>query len=153
MAIARADGSNKRKLQSLARIDLLVVDDWEVAPLSPENARDLLELLDDRYQARSTLISALALVESWHQLIGDPTIAGAALDRIVHNARRIELTGESMRKTRLPLTNTPVSHTRDAQKPSGRFRRIAQPGQQDSQIIEDLPVSRSRPRKELGMCC
>jgi DNA replication protein DnaC len=105
LAIARADGSYARRLQSIARIDLLVIDDWGVAPLSPESARDLLEILDDRYQARSTLISAQAPVDTWHQLIGDPTIADAALDRLIHNAHRIQLTGESMRKTRRPLTN------------------------------------------------
>ena len=105
LVIARADGSYGRKLQNLARIDLLVLDDWGVAPLSPENARDLLEILDDRYQCRSTLVSAQAPVDTWHHLIGDPTLADAALDRLVHNAHRIQLTGESVRKTRAALTN------------------------------------------------
>jgi len=105
LVIARADGSYGRKLQNLARIDLLVIDDWGVAPLSSENARDFLEILDDRYQSRSTLVSAQAPVDTWHQLIADPTLADAALDRLVHNAHRIQLTGESMRKTRATLTN------------------------------------------------
>ncbi len=109
LAIARADGSYARRLQSLARIDLLVIDDWGLAPLSPDGARDLLEILDDRYQLRSTLVSAQPPPESWHQLIGDPTLADAALDRLIHNAHRIQLTGESMRKTRTPLTNQGVA--------------------------------------------
>ena len=109
LVIARADGSYGRRLQSLARVDLLVLDDWGVAPLSQDNARDLLDILDDRYQARSTLVSAQAPVDTWHQIIGDPTLADAALDRLVHNAHRIQLTGESMRKTRAALTNEVAS--------------------------------------------
>ena len=100
LVVARADGNYGRKLQNLARIDLPVLDDWGVAPLTPKNARDLLEILDNRCQTRSTLVSAQAPVETWHQLIGDPTLADAALDRLLHNAHRIQLTGESMRKTR-----------------------------------------------------
>jgi DNA replication protein DnaC len=104
--IARADGSYGRLILRLARVDLLVLDDWGVAPLTPENARDLLDILDDRYQRRSTLVCGQAPEETWHGLIGDPTLADAALDRLVHNAHRIKLTGESMRKTRATLTNT-----------------------------------------------
>jgi len=105
LAVARADGSYRRKLLALARVELLVIDDWGLAPLSPESARDLLEVLDDRYQSRSTLISAQAPVETWHDFIGDPTIADAVLDRLIHNAHRVSLKGESMRKTRSTLTN------------------------------------------------
>lgn len=105
LAIARADGSYGRRLTALARVDLLVMDDWGVMPFTPDNARDLLEVLDDRYQNRSTLVAAQAPVDTWHQIIGDPTLADAALDRLVHNAHRIQLKGDSMRKTRASLTN------------------------------------------------
>jgi DNA replication protein DnaC len=110
LGIARADGSYGRKLQNLARVELLVIDDWGVEPLSAENARDLLEILDDRYQSRSTLLSAQAPVDVWHELIGDPTIADAALDRLIHNAHRIQLSGESMRKKRTPGSTGPSAH-------------------------------------------
>jgi DNA replication protein DnaC len=105
LVIARADGSYSRKLQSLARVDLLLLDDWGIAPMSPENARDLLEILDDRYQRRSTILCSQTPVDAWHQLIGDPTVADAALDRLVHNAHRLQISGESMRKTLGCLTN------------------------------------------------
>jgi len=104
LAIARADGSFGRRLTSLARTDLLLLDDWGLAPLAPEQARDLLELLDDRYDRKSTLVVSQLPVDSWHPMIGDGTLADASLDRLVHNAHRLVLTGESMRKTRAALT-------------------------------------------------
>ncbi len=107
LAIARADGSFGRRLLALSRVELLVLDDWGLAPLSLDNARDLLEILEDRYDRRSTLVTAQAPLENWHQLIGDPTLADAALDRLVHNAHRLTLSGESMRKTRGTLTKHP----------------------------------------------
>ena len=90
LSIARADGSFGRRLLALSRIDLLVLDDWGLAPLSMEQARDLLEILEDRYDRKSTLVTAQAPVENWHDLIGDPTLADAALDRLVHNAHRLD---------------------------------------------------------------
>jgi DNA replication protein DnaC len=104
LAIAHADGSFGRRLVALARTDLLLLDDWGTAPLAPEGARDLLELLDDRYDRKSTLVVSQLPVDSWHPLIGDGTLADATLDRLVHNAHRLALTGESMRKTRTALT-------------------------------------------------
>ena len=104
LAIARADGSFGRRLLALSRIDLLLLDDWGLAPLSLESARDLLEILEDRYDRRSTLVTAQAPLQNWHGLIGDPTLADAALDRLVHNAHRLTLSGESMRKSRDTLT-------------------------------------------------
>jgi DNA replication protein DnaC len=98
--IARADGTYRNKLASLARIDLVVFDDWLIAPLQDAHRRDLLEILDDRYDARSTMIASQLPVELWHQAIGDPTLADAILDRLVHNAYRLEPKGESMRKAR-----------------------------------------------------
>jgi DNA replication protein DnaC len=100
LEIARADGTYGARLASLARIDVLVLDDWGLAPLESVSRRDLLEILDDRYQKRSTVIAAQLPVENWHDWIADPTVADAILDRIVHNAYRLHLTGESQRKKR-----------------------------------------------------
>ena len=100
LTIARADGTFARRLAALARLDLLLLDDWGVAPLSDDHRRDLLEILDDRYDRRSTLITSQLPVERWHDYIADPTLADAILDRLVHNAHRIALKGESMRKER-----------------------------------------------------
>lgn len=100
LAIARADGSLGRVLDSIARTDVLVVDDFAMTPLNEQERRDFLEICDDRYNRRSTILTSQLPVSSWHQQMGDPTIAGSILDRIVHNAYRIELNGESIRKKR-----------------------------------------------------
>jgi DNA replication protein DnaC len=100
LEIARADGTYTNRLASLARIDVLVLDDWGLAPLDPSSRRDLLEILDDRYQKRSTILAGQLPVENWHDWIADPALADAILDRVVHNAYRLTLTGESQRKTR-----------------------------------------------------
>jgi len=100
LAMGRADDTYTRRLTALARLDLLVLDDWCLAPLTDEQRRDLLEVLDDRYDRRSTLVAAQLPVENWHQALGDPTLADAILDRLVHNAHKIPLQGESMRKQR-----------------------------------------------------
>ena len=76
----------------------MVLDDWGLAPLTAENRRELLEVLDDRYGKRSTLITSQLPISKWHQYLDDPTLADAILDRVVHNAYKIELKGESMRK-------------------------------------------------------
>jgi DNA replication protein DnaC len=100
LAMARADGSYARKLAGIARYDLLVLDDWGLAALTLEQCRDLLEVFEDRYDRRSTLVTSQVPVADWHKLMPDPTLADAVLDRLVHNAHRVALTGESMRKTR-----------------------------------------------------
>lgn len=87
-------------LRELSRVDVLIVDDWAMAPLSDVERRGFLEICDDRYQTRSTVLTSQLPVSSWHAQIGDPTIADSILDRLVHNAHRIELQGESMRKKR-----------------------------------------------------
>jgi DNA replication protein DnaC len=103
--IARADGTYRGKLASLARIDLIVLDDWLVAPLQDAHRRDLLEILDDRYDNRSTMIASQLPVDLWHDAIGDPTLADAILDRLVHNAYRLDLRGDSLRNTKgIPKT-------------------------------------------------
>lgn len=98
MATARLDGRFPRLIDKLARVQLLVLDDWGTHSLTDQQRLDLLELFEERYQRRSTIITAQLPVSGWHQMIGEPTIADAILDRIIHNAHRIELKGDSMRR-------------------------------------------------------
>jgi DNA replication protein DnaC len=100
LTLARADGSLRTLLPRLARLDLLVVDDWAMAPLADTERRDFLEICEDRYQIRSMILTSQLPVAKWHEQIGDPTLADSILDRIVHNAHRIEMRGDSMRKKR-----------------------------------------------------
>jgi DNA replication protein DnaC len=100
LAIARADGSFGKLLDRIARIDILIVDDWAMAPLSDSERRDFLEICDDRYATRSTILTSQVPITHWHDQIGDPTVADSILDRLVHNAHRIELAGASMRKSK-----------------------------------------------------
>lgn len=109
LAVARADGSYSKLLASLAKIDVLVIDDWALTPLSAEHRRDLLEVLDDRYQTRSTLITSQLGTEHWHAYLGDPTLADAILDRLIHNAYRLVLKGDSVRKRQAPNLTSPAA--------------------------------------------
>jgi DNA replication protein DnaC len=102
LATARADGSLQELLRKISRTDVLVVDDWAMHPMSEAERRDLLEISEDRYQRRSTILTSQFAIRDWHKQIGDPTIADSILDRLVHNAYRIELKGESLRKTKGP---------------------------------------------------
>lgn len=85
-------------MKTLGRVQLLILDDWGLAPLTGEQRRDLLELMDDRHERGSTIVTSQVPVDHWHEVIGDPTIADAVLDRLVHNAHRLVLKGESLRK-------------------------------------------------------
>ena len=98
LALARGDGRYARLLKALSRVELLILDDWGLAPLTGEQRRDLLEVVDDRHQRGSTIITSQVPIDHWHEVIADPTIADAVLDRLVHNAHRLELKGDSMRK-------------------------------------------------------
>ena len=98
LALARGDGRYGRLLRQLARVDLLILDDWGPEPLTAEQRRDLLEIVEDRYNAGSLIITSQVPVPRWYEIVGDPTLADAILDRLVHNAHRIELTGETLRK-------------------------------------------------------
>ena len=98
LSYAHADGRYPQLMKKLARTDLLVLDDWGLAKLTAPQRRDLLEVLDDRHNRKSTLVTGQLPVEHWHKIIGDPTLADAILDRLIHNAYRINLKGESMRK-------------------------------------------------------
>jgi DNA replication protein DnaC len=99
LGMARADGSLDKFFSKLARTDLLVIDDWAMSPLSETERRDFLEICDDRYQSRSTILASQIPIARWHERIGDPTLADSILDRLVHNAYKIELKGPSMRKS------------------------------------------------------
>lgn len=101
--LSHADGSFPKLLGSLARVPLLILDDWLRDPLSASQARDLLEIVDDRYGRASTLLATQVPLQDWHARFPDPTLADAILDRIVHNAYRLELRGGSMRKARSAL--------------------------------------------------
>ena len=102
LALARADGSLRSLLARLGRIDVLVIDDWAIAPLSENERRDFWEICEDRYQTRSVILTSQLPVAKLHEQIGDPTVADGILDRLVHNAHRIEMRGESLRKGRGP---------------------------------------------------
>lgn len=97
-AIARGDGRYPKLLRTLAKTDLIILDDWGMTPLSGDNQRDLLEILEDRYGLRSTLVTSQLPIEKWHDAIADPTFADAILDRLVHNAYKVKLKGDSLRK-------------------------------------------------------
>jgi len=101
--VARADGSYTRLLARIAKTDVLILDDWGIAPLVDQERRELLEVVEDRHGNRSTIVAGQLPVKDWHVYIGDPTIADAVLDRLAHSAHRFELDGESMRKRRSHL--------------------------------------------------
>ena len=98
LALARGDGRYGRLLKTLGRVQLLILDDWGLSVLNAAERRDLLEILDDRHGRASTIVTSQIPVETWHDVIGDPTLGDAILDRLVHNAHRLQLAGESMRK-------------------------------------------------------
>jgi len=102
LRLAKADGRYGKLMLSYAKTDLLVLDDWGLTPMTDPQRRDLLELMEDRYGLKSTIITSQLPVTAWHDAIGDPTLADAILDRIVHNAHKIDMKGESMRKTKEP---------------------------------------------------
>ena len=104
LAVTRGDGRYQLLLRQLARVSLLVIDDFLLTPVTVEQARDLLEVIEDRSQLRSTLVASQLPVESWHAALADPTLADAILDRLVNNAHRIALKGPSMRR-RQPEAN------------------------------------------------
>jgi DNA replication protein DnaC len=106
LTLARGDGRYVKVLAELAKIDLLVLDDWGLQPLNAEQCRDLLEVLDDRHNRRSTLVTSQWPLEQWHDALGQPTLADAVLDRLVHNAYKLTLSGESMRKRRAKMPDS-----------------------------------------------
>ena len=108
LALARADGSYLKALEKLARVELLLLDDWGLAQVEGQAANDLMDVVDDRAGVRSTIIASQLPVSDWHHLIADPSIADAVLDRLAHRSVRIELTGESLRR-RAPKKETELT--------------------------------------------
>jgi DNA replication protein DnaC len=104
LPIAKGDGTYTRLMNRLAKVDVLILDDWGLSKLIAEQRRDLLEILEDRHDIRSTIVTSQLPLDQWHHIIGDPTLADAILDRLVHNAYKINLKGESMRKNKSMLT-------------------------------------------------
>ena len=100
LALARGDGRYARILRDLAGVQLLILDDWGLEPLDAGARHDLYEILEERYGRRSTILTSQIPVDKWHAVIGDPTYADAILDRLVHNAHRIDLAGDSLRRRR-----------------------------------------------------
>jgi DNA replication protein DnaC len=98
LALARGDGRHPRLMRAIGGVKLLILDDWGLEPLGPEQRHDLLEIVEERYGRGATLITSQIPVDRWHELIADPTFADAILDRVIHNAHRLKLRGESLRK-------------------------------------------------------
>lgn len=104
LPLAKGDGSYNKVMTKLAKAQVLVLDDWGLTTLKAEQRRDLLEILEDRHGSRATVVTSQIPIDKWHDIIGDPTLADAILDRLVHNAYKINLKGESMRKKENQLT-------------------------------------------------
>jgi len=100
LVISKGDGSYIKRLNELAKTDVLILDDWGLVTLTADHRRDLLEILDDRHGKKSTIVTSQLPIKLWHESINDGTLADAILDRLIHNAHRIELKGESMRKVK-----------------------------------------------------
>ena len=98
LALARGDGRYPRLMRAIGGVKLLILDDWGLEPLTPEQRHDMLEIVEERYGHGATLITSQIPVDRWHDLIGDPTLGDAILDRLIHNAHRLQLSGESLRK-------------------------------------------------------
>jgi DNA replication protein DnaC len=103
---AKADGTYHKQLKQLAKVQLLIIDDWAMEPLTPAYRNDLMEIMDDRHGSTSTIVISQLPTDQWYATIGDNTIADAILDRLMHNAHRLQLKGESMRKIREQLTES-----------------------------------------------
>jgi DNA replication protein DnaC len=112
--VAKQAGTWFAWLRQLQRYDLLIVDEWAQQPLTAEDSRDLLEILDDRYQTRATCIASQVPVDRWHDWFPDPTTADAVLDRLVHQAIRVPIAGESMRKVLSKSADSSTTNTRDS---------------------------------------
>jgi DNA replication protein DnaC len=104
MAVSRGDGSYGQLINKLARTQILIIDDLGLAPMTDSERRDLLEVIEDRHGSASTIVTSQLPIENWHEHIGDPTIADAILDRLIHNAHKIKMKGGSMRRKHSDLT-------------------------------------------------
>jgi len=116
LTVSRVDGSWPRVLARLGKLDLLSIDDWLLAPLKDPERRMLMEVIEERSERGSTLIATQLPIKDWHGVIGDPNHADALLDRLLHNAHRIELSGRSMRKTKNPPKTTKTKDTNEEER-------------------------------------
>ena len=123
LTIARADGRLTRLLTSWARVDVLLIDDLVLRPLTPDQAADLLEVIEDRTQLRSTIVTSQLPVAHWHEALGEATVADAILDRLLQNAHRIELSGESLRRPEMAGTAI-VSSAASSENSAERAARL-----------------------------
>ncbi len=148
--VARGDGTDTRVLARLAKMDLLAIADWGLAPLTAPERRDLLEILEDRTERAATLITSQVPVKAWHDLIGEPTLADAICDRLIHTAYVIELSGPSLRDTRAKaLRATP--NDPDQEPPAATAtRRAAVWGPMPSIVVSSEPTSWSRRRRSVS---
>lgn len=108
LAVAKGVGAYMKELRKLHKVDVLILDDWGLMKMTAENRRDLLEILDDRHENRSTIVTGQLPIKHWHQAIDDNTLADAILDRLIHNAHRIVLEGDSMRKIKAKMQTPTV---------------------------------------------
>ncbi|MEY3106358.1 MAG: hypothetical protein RIT35_524 [Pseudomonadota bacterium] len=106
LVLAKGDGSLNKLFNRLSKVDVLILDDWGLSKLTAEQRRDLLEILEDRHGSRSTIVTSQLPIDQWHDNIGDSTMADAIMDRLVHNAYKINLKGESLRKKQTNLTTS-----------------------------------------------
>jgi DNA replication protein DnaC len=146
LAVARLHGRQARALTALARTRLLIIDDWLMQKLTAEQRRDLMEVIDDRHGRASTIIATQLPVDRWHDMIGDPTYADAILDRLVHNAYRLDLKGKTMRAA-APLADRAevVGVDRDSSAGSGGTPTAAEPAGTSETLPgnqHNLPVTR-----------
>ena len=123
VALARAEGRLARLLASWARVDILLIDDFLIRPLGPDQAADVLEVIEDRVHLRSTIVTSQLPVAMWHQALGEPTVADGILDRLLENVHRIELHGESMRRGAVDETDVVTSQPDEPAPSSGGSRR------------------------------
>jgi DNA replication protein DnaC len=126
LAQARGEGRLARLMTTLERTNLLIIDDWGPEPLAAEQRRDLLEIVDDRYDKGSLLITSQVPVPQWHDIVADPTLGDAILDRIIHNAHRIELKGDSLRRLRAKRSRHQAPRRRSRRNQGCRRARARQ---------------------------
>ena len=145
LALARGDGRYPRLMRALGGVKLLILDDWGLEPLGPEQRRDLLEIVEERYGRGATLITSQIPVDRWHDLIGDPTLADAILDRVIHNAHRLQLRGEFPAQESRPdprRLTMPAPPWRDHHRPAGdpppRPTSIGTAGRLESEQVADI---------------
>jgi len=147
LALARADGTYVRLLAKVARMDVFVLDDWGLAPVQDQERRDLLELLEDRYGTRSTIVTSQLPPAHWHEHLGDPTLADAICDRLLHNAHRLVLKGPSRRKEMPGDGGSPAASLR-SEAPSGAA--MAPAPEPEGQRLAPPPSPRSPTRGRRG---